>query len=317
MIKRLSGLLIIALFAISAFLPPQASNAQEAGRLYVAETGHWITNGFLAAYQNVHNPQDIYGYPITDAFINATTNRVIQYFQRALFELHPENPPELRVEKKLLGEFLYKKGSPLPNPVNSPSCQYFPETNHQVCYAFLDFFKANGGIAQFGYPISDIELHEGRMVQFFQRAAFEWHPELAPGARVILADLGIRYFNARHEDPKRLMPSSPADTTINTILSLKVRAFPQTAVMGPQGKQYIYVIVQDQNLLPVAHATVILTVNYPSSKEAQFVRQTDEYGVVNTQFNVNEPEAGIVEVVVRVSYDTLEQTTRSSFSIWW
>ncbi|MBV9119544.1 MAG: hypothetical protein JOZ39_02465, partial [Chloroflexi bacterium] len=63
---------------------------------------------------------------------------------------------------------------------------YFPQTGHSLSLGFLKFFNANGGLDAFGYPISE-ELQEanndgsGRVynVQYFQRARFEYHPELA------------------------------------------------------------------------------------------------------------------------------------------
>lgn len=316
MIKRISGILIITLFAICALFPPVVSNAQDDGRFYVAETGHWITNDFLATYQSVSDPQTIFGFPITDAYINQTTNRVVQYFQRALFELHPENPPELRVEIKRLGEYLYQKGEVLSIPQNFPACQYFPDTRHQVCYAFLDYFKAHGGIAQFGYPISEIQIQEGRIVQWFQRACFEWHPELPSGNRVTLSELGQRYFDIRREDHLRLKSDSETIQT-QTILRLQARAFPEIAVVPQQAKQSIYVILQDQNLRPVSNVTAILTIKYPSGNEATLVSMTDVNGVANIPVPVNEQVRGIVEVSVKVSLNSLEQTTRTSFRIWW
>jgi hypothetical protein len=309
--------MVATLLSLWAFFPPVVSNAQDDNRLFVAETGHWVTNDFLTTYRSVRDPQAIFGYPITEAFINQRTdpNRLIQYFQRALFELHPENPPELRVEIKRLGEYLYQegKGQVVPIPMNFPACQYFPDTSHQVCYAFLDFFRANGGIAQFGYPISDLEFQQGRLVQYFQRACFEWHPELAPGERVVLADLGQRYFDLLHEDPQRLR-SNPI---IHTILSLQARAFPELAVIAPQGKQTIYVIVQDQNFEPVSNATVVFTIKYTSGDEKSLVHLTDNNGITNIPFDVKDNASGIVEVGIKVSFDSMEQTTRTSFRIWW
>lgn len=316
MIKRTSASLAICLLLIISYIPQLTSFAQDDGRLYVPETGHWITNDFLTTYQSVDDPQAIFGYPITDVFINQTTGYLDQYFQRALFELHPENPVALRVEIKRLGDFLYpnQKGQTLPAEVNSSACQYFPDTGHQVCYSFLDFFKAYGGIAQFGYPISDLEYHEGRLVQWFQRASFEWHPELAPGSRVVLADLGQRYFDIRHEDPVRLRPSF----AIRTILNLQARAFPETAVMASGGRQSIFIILQDQNLLAVPDATIILTVKYPSGTEASYLAgPTDSYGITKVQFQVTEQVKGTVEVSVKASFDSLEQDTRTSFRIWY
>jgi hypothetical protein len=316
-IKLISGILIIPLFLLNAFLPPAVPQTQVVERLFVPETGHSITNGFLATYQSVKDPQAIFGYPITDAFLDQTsgTNSLVQYFQKALFELHPGEVPELRVEIKWLGYFLYQKGEEAPLLMNSSDCRSF-DTNFQVCYALLDFYESNGGVAQFGYPISNLEIQNGIYVQYFQRAAFEWHPEFAPGKRVVLADLGMRFFNTIHEDPLRLRPSA---YTIRTILKLQVRAFPKTAVMAisPQGNQSIYVIVQDQNLVPVPNATVVLTVKYPSGIEEPNVLATDDNGIAVIPLTVKEQIAGNVEINVKVSYSSLEQTTRTSFRLWW
>jgi hypothetical protein len=316
-IKLISGILIIPLFLLSAFLPPAVPQTQVVDRLFVPETGHSITNDFLATYQSVKDPQAIFGYPITDAFLDQTsgTDALVQYFQKALFELHPGKVPELRVEIKWLGYFLYQKGEEAPLAINSADCQSFIN-NFQVCYALLDFYKSNGGAAQFGYPISNLEIQNGIFVQYFQKAAFEWHPEFAPGKRVILADLGLRYFNTIQEDPQRLRPSN---NTIRTILKLQVRAFPKTAVMAmsPHGNQSIYVIVQDQNLVPVPNATVVLTVKYPSGIEQANVLATDDNGVAAIPFTVKEQIPGNVEVNVKVSYSSLEQSTRTSFRLWW
>jgi hypothetical protein len=54
--------------------------------------------------------------------------------------------------------------------------KYFPETQHSVESPFYDFFSDNGGVAIFGYPIT--EQHEdpatGLRVQYFQRARMEY-----------------------------------------------------------------------------------------------------------------------------------------------
>ena len=62
---------------------------------------------------------------------------------------------------------------------------FFPETGHHLGGAFLEYWHKNGGLAQFGYPISD-ELIEpdpndgrARVVQYFERNRFEYFPEHA------------------------------------------------------------------------------------------------------------------------------------------
>ena len=53
----------------------------------------------------------------------------------------------------------------------------FPETGRCMHGVFLGYWQARGGLQQFGYPITD-ELNEGgRVVQYTERARFEFHPE--------------------------------------------------------------------------------------------------------------------------------------------
>lgn len=54
---------------------------------------------------------------------------------------------------------------------------YFPETRQSVGHDFLKFWFANGGLQTFGYPISPEQIHKGVLVQEFERARFEFHPE--------------------------------------------------------------------------------------------------------------------------------------------
>jgi hypothetical protein len=169
--------------------------------------------------------------PITEAFQDQTIGRIVQYFQRARFELYPENPAELKVRISPLGEYLYSPGKPLPLPENFPACQLFSETGFQVCYTFLEFFKANGGAVQFGYPISNFEIQEGRIVQYFQRARLEWRPELPSGERVVISDLGKAYFEVLGENPVRLLPAPVQNNRPQAVLSLQARAFPKLAVL--------------------------------------------------------------------------------------
>src|SRR5215212_5608101 len=69
----------------------------------------------------------------------------------------------------------------------------FAETGKTVKSTFLDYWTTHGGLAQQGYPISE-EMQErsdtdGKLytVQYFERAAFELHPENTPPNNVLLS----------------------------------------------------------------------------------------------------------------------------------
>jgi hypothetical protein len=77
-----------------------------------------------------------------------------------------------------------------------PNNQYFPETGHNVQGDFLRFYNAipNPTIL-YGYPITEeFTRKDGLQVQYFQRARFEYHPELPNGQRVVLTDLGTQMY---------------------------------------------------------------------------------------------------------------------------
>jgi hypothetical protein len=68
--------------------------------------------------------------------------------------------------------------------------QYFPETGHTVSGRFLEFWRSNGGLPVFGYPIGEQHEESGRQVQYFERQRFELHPENARPYDVLLGLLG-------------------------------------------------------------------------------------------------------------------------------
>lgn len=294
------------------------------------ETHHTITGDFLAFYKSVPNPKLVFGNPITDAFQDQSKNRWVQYFERARFERYPENPEELRVMLTPLGEILHERTAEFPTQGNLPGCRYFPESGKYVCYAFLELFKAHGGAAQFGYPISNFEIRDGRIVQYFQRARFEWHPELPTGQKVHITDLGRQYFTLLGENPRLLLPvPCPGDdTTGPIILKLQVRAFLQDAATHQKGEQTVTVVVQDQNLRPVSGANINLEITFPSG-ETRLITvpgTTDKNGAARYPFTFANQPIGLATVKVvasltaekaDASYDKLHQETVTSFMIWY
>lgn len=73
-------------------------------------------------------------------------------------------------------------------------CREFPETGFQICHGFLAFWNDFGGLPIFGYPMSNEMTEEGTVVQYFERARFEWHPNAAPSQHdVLLGRIGAEY----------------------------------------------------------------------------------------------------------------------------
>ena len=89
--------------------------------------------------------------------------------------------------------------------VSTPIKRYFPATKHSLSGDFLKFRQSHHGAQLFGNPISE-PLREqngdgtGRvyLIQYFQNARFEYHPELAgTGNDVELGLLGKQILQQR------------------------------------------------------------------------------------------------------------------------
>ncbi|MDI3339802.1 MAG: Ig-like domain-containing protein [Sphaerobacter sp.] len=57
-----------------------------------------------------------------------------------------------------------------------PGCVYFPQTQHNLCGGFLSYWERFGGLAVYGYPLTEEFVENGVTTQYFERARFEWHP---------------------------------------------------------------------------------------------------------------------------------------------
>ena len=183
--------LLLSLSQLAVTAPPAAAAEQcfpQTGQCISGRfLDHWLSRGGLA----------INGYPLTEARTETLEDGreyLVQWFERVRLELHPGNPSPYDV---LLGQF-GRRIRPADPPVPpQPGLRHHPETGHNVPADFAAYWDANGGLAQFGYPLSEVfaeTLEDGRSyeVQYFERARFERHPDNAPPANVLLGQFGRR-----------------------------------------------------------------------------------------------------------------------------
>ena len=315
--KAVAAAWIIVLLAL-----PASAAAQGAGGRYYSETGHTLDARFVAFFDN-HGGEAILGYPITDSFIDPRSGWRAQYLENARLELVPEGSGGVvGVRLSALGEALGGWEAPLtPDQIPASAdatCRYYPESGHAVCHAFLDFYVARGGPAQFGYPISEFKLEGERIVQYFQAFRFDWYPEGGPGAQVRLAPLGRVHFDALGYDQALLRPRLPSDILLYQVLELRPRVSVAHPVVGAEGRQTVYVTVRDQNLNPVPAATVVLTTHLAGGDRIVLLPATDERGLSQISFDyAGQPRGLSVALDVTVILDRLQALTRDSFLIWY
>ncbi|MGN6562389.1 MAG: hypothetical protein ACTHMU_06990 [Thermomicrobiales bacterium] len=174
-------------------------------RHFFPPTGQTVSGDFLAYWQ-AHGGLAQFGYPLTEVRWDQLEDGrwyQVQYFERARFEYHPENQAPYNVLLGQFGRWLHPADPPLPPPAAlSPDTAYFAQTGHLVTGRFLTYWQANGGLAQFGFPISEVmqeQLEDGQtyQVQYFERARFEWHPANRAPYDVELGQFGRRVLATR------------------------------------------------------------------------------------------------------------------------
>jgi peptide/nickel transport system substrate-binding protein len=256
------------IFALAVMALPKgaaAAPAQQGSRQFkVGNNTYTVSGRILEVWQGGRSDADaiyINGLPISDLHQeqSLTDGKIYgtQWFERARFELHPENQKPYDVLLGLLGVFVAegRKDTPfqaVDNPNNGTL--YFPETKHTVGdtstggASIASFWKTKGGLAQFGYPLSQPfqEVTKSTdpnfagksfLVQYFERQRFEYHPEnKGTQFEVLLGLLGVEQQQqvpvveptisgrtnpvdtlriARTQDPDSLLPGS-ANTLVGT-----------------------------------------------------------------------------------------------------
>lgn len=330
----ISGLLAVLLLVavLPSLLPPAAAldprqpPFPEGESEYFYATGHYVRGPFLTFYRTRGGAR-IFGNPQTEVFYDSQSGLWVQYFDNVRMEYHANQPDQYRVQLGLLGDLLGYRTPPIPAdqiPAASPLRRYFPETGHVVSFAFLTFYDQNGGLDIFGYPITEPLVENGRIVQYFQRARMEWHPERQRDERVALGALGIRYiqrfgvpaqYQASQSPPSAPLSAEPAGAPS---AGLNAWAFVRNVVTGREGYQTVYVYVTNATRQPVNGAAVTVVVHFPSNPVTYTAAPTDSRGITSVTFPIHSLPPGqriVVDVTVRAGSQT--QSAQTFFVPWY
>jgi hypothetical protein len=160
------------------------------------QTDTCVTGQFLN-YWRQHGGLALNGYPLRFPFTQQLEDGktyTVQYFERTRLEAHPEHQPPYDI---LLGQFGRHFHPADPSATPQTDAVFFQETGHNLSGRFREYWEANGGLAQFGYPLSEVfqeQLEDGQtyQVQYFERARFELHPRNQAPYDVLLGQFGRR-----------------------------------------------------------------------------------------------------------------------------
>jgi uncharacterized protein YkwD len=160
------------------------------------------TGGAFLDFFNRHGGLKIFGVALSDQM--QENGRTVQYFERQRFEYYPENNGtgnEVHLSPLGVAAASGYASTARIAPFQSGAERLFvAETGHSMSNIFLDFWRANGGVRVLGYPISEPLRENGLLVQYYQRARMEFHPEgVAKGFAVQLGLLGSEYIRSHPE----------------------------------------------------------------------------------------------------------------------
>ncbi len=192
----------------AATIGPQPAAALPGTPMCFAETGYCLHGVFLR-YWRVNGGLGQFGYPVTPEVLEG--GHTVQYTERARLELHDGGAILLG----LLGRSITngRTDAPFRQTTSRVGERFFVETRHNLAAPFLDYWQTRGGLAVYGYPISEAFTEsspaDGRtyLVQYFERNRLEYHPE-RPTDPVQLGLLGAQAYARLYGASPRLEPDA-------------------------------------------------------------------------------------------------------------
>lgn len=226
--RRLARTIGVLLLTALILAPGSAlANTRAGTPVLFRETGHTLAYAFREFYDR-QGGLPIFGYLLTEVFVE--DGLPVQYFERARLEWHGHLG---LVQAGHLGRWA---ADPLgdheafaPVTVASAGSFLFSQTGQALAEPFLSFWQRNGGLATFGYPLSQpFELlsdQDGRpyVVQYFERARLEFHPENPPAYQILLGHLGREYLSANPPPNVTLQPVAAAPQAWEALRPTRVR----------------------------------------------------------------------------------------------
>jgi hypothetical protein len=221
----------------------QPGTGQQAERCFT-ETGFCIS-GAIRTYWERNGGLATFGFPISvqrNETVEGTWTGPVQWFERDRLEDHT-NEGKGVLAGRLGARALELQGvdwQTLPrDAAAAPGCSLFPETQLSVCEPFLSYWRRNGGLARFGYPITQVrkETLEGKeySVQYFERRRMELHPENAGTPyEVLLGLLGRDVYTV--DGQRGAAPTVPGDVSAEVQQSALDAAYAALRAQGERAK---------------------------------------------------------------------------------
>lgn len=264
---RLGGVALLLAVLLLGFSQQQARAAEWAPpkAVYFSQTGHNLAEPFLTFWRD--NGRSVFvGDPISEPIVKG--DLTIQYFTKARLEARGDTVARGDIGTEYLtnlGIALNERpwrprllrGSDLDESSTTPYTRlsnitfkdnpddhtFFAQSGHTLNSSFKLAWENNGGLSRFGYPISE-EFGETSPIdgkvyttQYFERARFEYHPEISNNYSVVLTPIGATIAaahgiemaafaqggNPTYDEALFVRPAPPSPTPSSAVVAASAR----------------------------------------------------------------------------------------------
>ena len=206
--RRFILLVLIAALTLGAVAFVPSGERAAAGERYCPQGVNYCAENAFLTFWKGNGGLEILGLPVSQPFVD-DRGLIVQFYERAILEWHPEKEAKYQVLLTLLGADLLgtrpeRTAAPSACPAGAADCTLVADTNHTLRGTFLNYWQQNGGLAVFGFPLTEQFTERNKdngleyTVQYFERNRFEYHPENA-GTRyeVLLGRLGAESLSTQ------------------------------------------------------------------------------------------------------------------------
>ncbi len=243
-------------FGVSRAGTPSDTEEPTATKRHFPETGFTVQFAFLEFF-NAYGGLDVFGYPITNEYVDPLTGVTVQYFENSRFEWWPESAPGQRVKLGLLGDETGLGSSAEPRQ-NGNVCWPSDVTGYFICDSFLDFYQSHGGKLVFGPPIGDSYISQGKKAQNFQR--MQMVMDMQTGV-VTISHLGRYSCENRYEGTTCEEFTTAVCGDYQAVLPLEIDPTLELTKTRPGDEQTVKALVLDSMQKPICGAAVRFTIS--------------------------------------------------------
>jgi hypothetical protein len=247
----------------------------------------------------------LFGPPLTEPFFTQD-GAIEQIYERAA--LYSSVRDSSQVKLRPLGEALGPAEAPVA-AAEDPDVLYFPETGHNVRWAFAEFYRSHHGEQILGFPLEESHIEGGILVQRFQYGELHYHYDLPGHLAIQLAPLGISYLESMDTGMVPATPAAPNSTPtpkLDQIPSIvTVTTWPEMPMIPIGSSQWIWIEIRLHDGTPWTNMTPLVVVHGPRSDYYPIVPPTNTEGktsLVLALENLNPGEIVNYEVVVSGEY---------------